>query len=64
MKMWAIIHPDRPTFYLNPHVSGIVNAGHAITVGLSVMGLPETERFRTSSAEIYMISPGPAEVNA
>lgn len=57
MKMYVIIHPSKPTFYLNPYVQGIVSADHAVTVALDVMGLGEAERWRTTAVEISMISP-------
>lgn len=38
--MWSVQAPDRPTFYLDPDIQGILSAAHAQRVGASVTGLP------------------------
>jgi hypothetical protein len=40
IKMWAITYPGKPTFYLCPHVCGIVDENHAIRIASDVMSLP------------------------
>jgi len=37
IKMWAVTYPGRPTFYLCPHVSGIVSADHATRLAAKVL---------------------------
>lgn len=42
-KMWAVTYKQRPTFYLDPHVSGIVSADHARRIAADVMGVSDPD---------------------
>ena len=59
IQMWAITYPGRSTFFLCPHVSGIVDEDHAKRLGAKVLGLRDQFYMDRVSAAQVDLDEGP-----
>lgn len=50
--MWAVTYKCRPTFYLDPHVSGITSADHARRIAADVMGVSDPDNVSAHRIDI------------